>query len=58
MGEATARARQEGFESMHLTVHPSNDRAVRFYRSIGWTPVDDSGGEWSGRMTFSLDADR
>jgi len=55
MAEATRRAQSSAFVSMHLTVHPSNTSAVAFYRSLGWTPVDDADGSWSGQMTLRLD---
>lgn len=54
MDEATRRAVGQGFESMHLTVHPSNENAVRFYRGLGWVPVAESDGAWTGRMSLDL----
>jgi ribosomal protein S18 acetylase RimI-like enzyme len=32
-----AVARERGFESMHLSVHAENGRAIRFYERHGWT---------------------
>lgn len=55
MAEAEARARAAGFASMHLTVHPDNDRAVRFYEKGGWLRASSADGTWSGRMTRQLD---
>jgi ribosomal protein S18 acetylase RimI-like enzyme len=52
MAKIEAIARQAGFESMDLTVHPSNTRGVRFYERLGWHK--DIGkvneGIWQGRM--------
>jgi ribosomal protein S18 acetylase RimI-like enzyme len=58
MDVATARARSGGFTSMHLSVHPENAPAIAFYRSIGWSEVPEDDGNWTGRMTASLSADR
>jgi ribosomal protein S18 acetylase RimI-like enzyme len=54
MAEATRRARRQGFESMHLTVHPSNEQALGFYRSLGWRELPEQDGRWVGRMSFDL----
>lgn len=54
MAEAVRRARQQGFEAMHLTVHPSNEQALAFYRSLGWTELPEADGRWVGRMSFDL----
>lgn len=56
MAEVARRAVEQGFESMHLTVHPANDSAVRFYRGLGWVPVAEDDGEWIGRMKVDLTA--
>jgi hypothetical protein len=49
MAEAERRARQLGHDRMQLTVHPQNEKAVQFYKRIGWrqTPSD---GTWQGGM--------
>ena len=54
MAEATARAVTEGFERMHLSVHPENARAIAFYRKLGWAELPDPDGRWAGRMTLAL----
>lgn len=54
MEEATRRAVGRGFESMHLTVHPTNATAVSFYRGLGWVPAAEQDGEWVGRMRLDL----
>jgi len=41
MQDAEARARDLGFKRMVLTVHPTNDVAIGFYRSLGWEMVND-----------------
>jgi ribosomal protein S18 acetylase RimI-like enzyme len=37
MSAMEAVARERGFESMHLSVHAENERAIRFYERRGWT---------------------
>jgi ribosomal protein S18 acetylase RimI-like enzyme len=54
MDAAEAEARRRGFGGMHLTVHPQNDQAIRFYKSLGWA-CDAEGAEWNGRMRKALD---
>jgi ribosomal protein S18 acetylase RimI-like enzyme len=54
MARAEEAARAGGFERMHLTVHPDNDRAVRFYELDGWTRSAGDGGRWNGQMTKPL----
>lgn len=46
-------ARNRGFTRMHLTVHPSNTRAVRFYEKMGWQRdlIDTT---WDGSMSKML----
>lgn len=53
--EAEARARAGGYSRMTLTVHPDNDRAIRFYEALGWTRRLDQNGAWSGSMLRELD---
>jgi ribosomal protein S18 acetylase RimI-like enzyme len=36
MADAEMQARQKGFHSMRLTVHPDNRQAVLFYERLGW----------------------
>lgn len=46
-------ARNRSFTRMHLTVHPSNTRAVRFYEKMGWhRDLLDS--IWNGSMSKVL----
>jgi ribosomal protein S18 acetylase RimI-like enzyme len=54
MHEARTRARREGFASMHLSVHPDNDRAIAFYRSLGWVSTEGPDAPVSSRMTVDL----
>lgn len=54
MGEATRRARAAGFVGMHLSVHPENERGVRFYESLGWERAPEPDGTWVGRMRLAL----
>lgn len=54
MGEVARRATEQGFESMHLTVHPTNTQALAFYRSLGWSELVEPDGSWVGRMTVPL----
>ena len=56
MATASAAAVGEGFESMHLSVHPDNRQAVSFYESLGWRRAPEDDGTWSGRMRIPLDA--
>ena len=55
MAEAERRARAAGFPRMHLTVHPDNERAVRFYERGGWVRATRPDGTWGGQMTRELD---
>jgi ribosomal protein S18 acetylase RimI-like enzyme len=52
MREAEARARGEGYDSMILTVHPDNARAVTFYEQLGWERR--GGAPWTGMMEKRL----
>ncbi len=54
MAEAEKRARDGDFLRMHLTVHPDNERAVRFYEQGGWSRVIADDGTWSGQMILQL----
>lgn len=53
MLDAEARARATGFTRMRLTVHPTNERAVRFYEQLGWTRSTGTAG-WAGSMVRDL----
>lgn len=46
-------ARQQGFQQMRLTVHPTNHQAVEFYQRLGWEKnlMSDI---WGGSMDKSL----
>lgn len=44
---------ERGFMQMALTVHPSNNRAVRFYEKMGWQR-DSIDGVWNGRMSRTI----
>lgn len=54
MQAAVDEAQALGFNSMSLTVHPTNEGALHFYRSLGWVEDAESDGSWNGRMTFVL----
>jgi ribosomal protein S18 acetylase RimI-like enzyme len=54
IGLAEEEARRQGFPRMHLTVHPDNERAVRFYTDGGWERNVREGVEWSGQMIKTL----
>jgi ribosomal protein S18 acetylase RimI-like enzyme len=56
MEEAERIARADGYEQMHLTVHPSNGQAVRFYEHGGWTRSTLDDGPWTGQMVKPLSA--
>jgi ribosomal protein S18 acetylase RimI-like enzyme len=43
-------ALQKGFELIQLSVHPDNEKAVKFYEKEGWTKDIDDKGTWSGVM--------
>jgi ribosomal protein S18 acetylase RimI-like enzyme len=52
--EMEVRARAAGFRRMELTVHASNERAIRLYERLGWrrSRTDPPGGGW--RMYLPL----
>jgi ribosomal protein S18 acetylase RimI-like enzyme len=54
MAEAEERARAAGFARMHLTVHPDNEQAVRFYERGGWSRSHGPDGTWTGQMIKTL----
>lgn len=49
MAAAEELARQLEFETMGLTVHPDNTRAVHFYEKQGWERIEEADG-WKGQM--------
>lgn len=53
MEHSETAASQQGFDSMRLTVHPTNLRAIVFYEKMGWQKnlIDD---EWLGSMSKTL----
>ena len=55
MRESESAAVRLGFRQMHLTVHPENARAVRFYEKSGWRRHPE-GPTWSGSFRRSLGA--
>lgn len=54
MYEAERTARADGYEQMHLTVHPSNEQAVRFYERGGWVRRSFDDQPWNGQMVKPL----
>ncbi|MCU1370356.1 MAG: acetyltransferase [Ilumatobacteraceae bacterium] len=54
MADAESTARAEGYAQMHLTVHPSNEQAVRFYERSGWVRSTVDGDTWTGQMVKPL----
>lgn len=54
MVDARGHAEAAGYGAMHLSVHPENDAAIAFYRSLGWVPMPEPNGEWTGRLRLSL----
>ena len=46
-------ARARGYERMHLTVGPRNQRAIAFYEKNGWSTAPRDG-VWNGSMTKTL----
>lgn len=59
MVEAEARARAEGYATMHLTVHPDNAAAVGLYFSLGWVrlhPPTDNESQWRLGKDLAEDA--
>ena len=55
MRENELAARGLGFHQMHLTVHPSNARAVRFYEKSGWSRHPPGEG-WSGAFRRKIES--
>lgn len=44
MTEILARLRQDGIDTVRLTVEPANRAAILLYRSLGFTPEEPDGG--------------
>ena len=53
MLDAENEAVKAGFERMHLTVSPTNEKAIRFYENLGWTKSLKDG-VWKGSMIKML----
>lgn len=53
MNAAEGAAREKGFRQMHLTVHPDNHQAVRFYENLGWIRKNEED-QWKGLMRKKL----
>ena len=53
METAENRAITNGYQQMHLSVHPENIPAVRFYEKLGWYKIPP-GENWYGKMTKKL----
>lgn len=56
MRASEAAAANLGFRRMHLSVHPSNAQAVRFYESISWRKAPGTDGSWAGVMVHEIHA--
>ena len=54
MGQAERTARERGYPAMHLSVSPSNARAIEFYRRLGWHRRTAADGQWEGIMEGGL----
>ena len=50
MDASEFEARRQGYQQMHLTVHPSNTQAVAFYEGCGWIRSKKDGETWNGNM--------
>lgn len=48
MQAAEEEALRQGYDRMHLTVHPTNTNAVQFYLRVGWLKNDEE--PWVGGM--------
>jgi len=53
MAAAEVRAAELGFERMHLTVDPSNARAISFYEKLGWQR-EPSAVRWTGSLAKAI----
>jgi ribosomal protein S18 acetylase RimI-like enzyme len=54
MQDVEASAHQKGFNSMRLSVHPFNYKAVLFYEKLGWRKISSADGSWMGFMMKDL----
>lgn len=50
MQVAETIARGHAFQDMHLTVHPGNLQAVRFYQRLGWEKICEENSSFNGYM--------
>jgi len=60
LGELLARevenwAANNAYDQLHLSVHPDNVPAVKFYEKLGWEKNLSNGG-WDGKMYKKLDS--
>ena len=53
MAAVEMKAAADGFTQLHLSVHPENTSAVRFYEKSGWQKTQ-SRGTWDGKMFKKL----
>ncbi|MFN2444316.1 MAG: GNAT family N-acetyltransferase [Vicinamibacterales bacterium] len=54
MAEAEAIARRRGFRAMNLSVHVTNQQAIRFYEGLEWQRRPAPNSVWQGEMTKCL----
>ena len=54
MHAAEEEALRQGYDRMHLTVHPTNTNAVQFYLRVGWLKNEEN--PWVGGMYKILEA--
>lgn len=47
-------ARQNGFNSIRLSVHPDNLKAMLFYEKLGWQKIPAANGIWVGYMAKDI----
>jgi len=57
MQTAETEALQHSYSQMHLTVHPSNEKAIHFYEGLGWKKVSQGNDAWKGYMHKTLAID-
>jgi GNAT superfamily N-acetyltransferase len=53
MQRAEELAWENGYEQLHLSVHPDNLPAVKFYEKLGWEKLVGES-DWTGKMFKSL----
>lgn len=54
MLDAEEEAAKCGYKIMNLTVHPSNENAVRFYEKLKWEKISRENKAWKGQMVKKL----